>query len=323
MRLALVRTVTISEYTRRVRQRGFLLSALLVPLLIVAGAIVAGFVATSAESISKPIAVVDLSGVLGAAEPLPDQGDTTFILYPDADAATTAVREGAVDAAFVVSADYLTTRRVTSYSPGDLPSEAASSFSRYLEWNAAAQLPDQVRRRAIEPLRLTALTLDGRRSFSEDSWPNLVIPYVAAILFFVTVISSASNAVRAVVDEKESRTMEILVTSVSPNELMAGKIAALFVLGLTQLVAWSVAAAVAFLVARTRVAALRHVQYGLVLPGAGICHVSARLLPHRRAIGGCRRHHHRPTRGPAVGHHSDLAIRTACHAVLHPSVPTQ
>lgn len=74
MRLSMVKVVAFSEYSRRMKQRGFLLSSLLLPLVVVAGIAIAGFLGTSAESVSKPLGVVDEAGILGQPSPLPEEG---------------------------------------------------------------------------------------------------------------------------------------------------------------------------------------------------------------------------------------------------------
>ncbi len=260
MRPRVVWTVLRSEFLRRVKQRGYLLSALLMPLLIIIVVVVAGFLGASAETVTKPIAVVDQAGVLANAEPLPDPDEIQFVAYPDEAAAIAAVDDGTVAAAFVLPPDYATTRKVTAYSPGDLQRGAQDGFRHYMRWNLAAGLSEELRERASGEMDLVARSLDGTREVSDKNWPNVVIPFIAAMLFFITVMASASDAVRAVVDEKETRTMEILVTSISPNELMGGKILALFGLGMTQLAAWGVAAAVALIVARMNIPELRDFQ---------------------------------------------------------------
>lgn len=246
----MVRVVAFSEYGRRMRQRGFVLGSLLVPLLVVVAIAIAGFLSASAESVGKPLGVVDLAGVLSDPQPLPEAGAPEFVLYHDAEAARRAVDDGVLDAAFVIAPNYSTTREVTSYSPGDLPRQARDGFRAWLRWNLAQPLPEGQRERASKGVDLVVRSLDGRREFSESSWPNVVIPFLAAILFFMIVISSSGNALSAVVDEKETRTMEIIVTSISPNEIMAGKIAAIFAIGLTQMLAWAVVVAVGLVVAR-------------------------------------------------------------------------
>ena len=54
----------------------------------------------------------------------------------------------------------------------------------------------------------------------------------------VAVFTSSGYLMQAVVDEKENRTMEIMVTSVSPSKMMAGKVIGLIGVGLTQILTW-------------------------------------------------------------------------------------
>jgi ABC-2 type transport system permease protein len=63
-------------------------------------------------------------------------------------------------------------------------------------------------------------------------------PFVAGLMFFIVVMTSGGYLLQAVVEEKENRTMEIMVTSVSPNQLMTGKIIGNIAVGLTQLFFW-------------------------------------------------------------------------------------
>jgi ABC-2 type transport system permease protein len=57
-------------------------------------------------------------------------------------------------------------------------------------------------------------------------------------MFVIVIMTSGGYLLQAVVEEKENRTMEIVITSVSPGQLMAGKIIGNISVGLTQLVIW-------------------------------------------------------------------------------------
>jgi ABC-2 type transport system permease protein len=58
------------------------------------------------------------------------------------------------------------------------------------------------------------------------------------LIFFIAIATSSGYLLQAVVEEKENRTMEILVTTVSPGQLMAGKIIGDIAIGFTQLFTW-------------------------------------------------------------------------------------
>jgi ABC-2 type transport system permease protein len=65
---------------------------------------------------------------------------------------------------------------------------------------------------------------------------------------------------QAVVEEKENRTMEVIITSVSPNQFMAGKIIGDTAIGLTQIVLWMVFIVIPILVFRNSISFLRGIQ---------------------------------------------------------------
>ena len=70
------------------------------------------------------------------------------------------------------------------------------------------------------------------------------MPILAGILFVIVINISGGYLLQAVVEEKENRTMEIILTSVSSDQLMAGKIMGNLSVGLTQLLIWLAAAGI-------------------------------------------------------------------------------
>ena len=65
---------------------------------------------------------------------------------------------------------------------------------------------------------------------------------------------------QAVVEEKENRTMEVIITSVSPNQFMAGKIIGDTCVGLTQILAWMLFIVVPILIGRNAITLLQGIQ---------------------------------------------------------------
>jgi ABC-2 type transport system permease protein len=77
---------------------------------------------------------------------------------------------------------------------------------------------------------------DKRGEFSEVS--SFVVPYVFTLLFLLSIMSSAGYLLQGVAEEKENRVIEILLSSVTPNQLLAGKVIGLCGAGLTQIAVW-------------------------------------------------------------------------------------
>jgi ABC-2 type transport system permease protein len=274
--------ITGSEYWRRMRRRGYVVASFLLPLLLGAGIVVAVHLGTRQRGATRPVGITDLAGLIVQMRQLPEDGAIRFVAVDGDGAARKAVLAGEVAAAFVISTDYRATRAVTSYSVGTLPREVRDAFERFVRWNLTQGLSPEAATRATDGISLVSRSLDGRRELSESTWPNAVIPFVGAILFFVTVISNAQSALQSIVDEKESRTVEILFTSVSPKELMAGKVLAIFLIGMTQLAVWMVALTVGLVVAKGQVPELRTFR----LDWTFVLVVSAAFLPAYALITG-------------------------------------
>ena len=83
----------------------------------------------------------------------------------------------------------------------------------------------------------------------EDQWFMMIIPIIAGITFIIVVLTSGGYLLTSVVEEKENRTMEIVITSVTPTQLMTGKTIGNISVGLTQLIVWLVFAWIGIVVA--------------------------------------------------------------------------
>jgi ABC-2 type transport system permease protein len=125
--------------------------------------------------------------------------------------------------------------------------------------NLVASFSPAVRERLLAGPRITVRDLDSGRTFSADSFATIVLPIVASFLFFFATMSAASYMLRVVADEKENRTIEVVITSVTPAQLIGGKAAGLLAATLTQLLIYLVTVAAGLAVAAPRVAALRQV----------------------------------------------------------------
>jgi len=104
---------------------------------------------------------------------------------------------------------------------------------RMLDQNIDVALVGQLSRRiAFETFEIDE---EGETS-KGDGLSSFLIPYLFLMILFMTVFMSGQLLLRSVMEERTSRTMEILLSSVTPDELMRGKILGLGALGMTQMV---------------------------------------------------------------------------------------
>jgi ABC-2 type transport system permease protein len=87
---------------------------------------------------------------------------------------------------------------------------------------------------------------EGKESVSEVETYRQWAPVVFVYLLFAMILNVAQMLLSGTVEEKSSRIVEVLLSSVTPSELMLGKLLGVAGIGLTILVAWIVSAAVMF-----------------------------------------------------------------------------
>lgn len=94
------------------------------------------------------------------------------------------------------------------------------------------------------PPRLKAVALNETGGISTrgviDEVSQFAVPYVFTIFFMLSIMTSAGYLLQSVAEEKENRVMEVLLSSLTPDQLLAGKVIGLGGAGLTQILVWVV-----------------------------------------------------------------------------------
>ena len=140
------------------------------------------------------------------------------------------------------------------------PGNAWGEFDDFVRANLVAGLPEEVQHRLLEGPNVTVHDLASGREFSENSVVNIILPFVATFFFYFATMSAAGYMLGVVADEKENRTMEVMLTSLTPGQLIGGKAVGLLAASLTQLAVYVVAAVVALKVAAPYVVELQQAE---------------------------------------------------------------
>lgn len=250
------------EYLKTIRRRAFWLGTFGLPLLIVVIIVVSAAVFGSGRG-GKPLGYVDHAGIL-AAGVYPNVGESKFTemrAFPDEAAATAALEAGQIQAFYVVPADYWQSPGVTVYYWDEYPPEAVrEDWSAFMRANLAAGLPQDVRQRVLGGIDLTVRSADGRREAGEGNVLNLFMPLFAGLFFVFSVMISSGYLLQAVTDEKENRTVEVMFTSLSPEQLIGGKAVGLIAVALSQVLVWVLAVVVGLVVGARFLEILRTIK---------------------------------------------------------------
>lgn len=226
------------EYTRHVFRKRFLFALLSLPLFILVMGFVI-FLLIRSEFNLQPIGYVDHSGLLSGPDAI-DSGDNWVTLrqFEREEDAQEALNSGEIQAYYVLSPDYLVSRQTKLIALEEPSGVATSQFTQLVRANLLSRFPAQVVQRLSQGNQLVVQSLDGSREFVQGDWLGFVLPFMVGFVFLIAVFATSGYLLQAVVEEKENRTMELLVTAITPNKLMAGKIVGIIAVGWTQLIAW-------------------------------------------------------------------------------------
>ncbi len=267
------------EFRRQLRRPSFTAATLVIAAMMV---IAIPVVPALLDVISPPaifnldenalatVGYVDLAGVL-ANESLDSPK-----FYNDTAMGIQAVQQGKIDTLFILPADYLTTGKVEEYIvPGEgrnlygTPAEWA--FESYLRYNLAeGKLDNNTLSRILSPASYKRFNIEVDGTINEESSAveagEIVIPVFFGVFLMITVLSGSGALLRSVYEEKETRMIEMLITTASPLSIMTGKLLALWSARLIQIVVWVIVGAFA----------LPAIFHGI--PGGGELTISTGLL---------------------------------------------
>jgi len=122
-------------------------------------------------------------------------------------------------------------------------------INNFLLDNLLKNEPPDIIQRVKKPIDSEYFTLNENGPKSEDSGFSIVIlPILFSMLFTLSIFASSGFLLQSVIEEKENKIMEIILSSVSHEDLLKGKIVGLGALGLTQVLIYLVLAAVMILI---------------------------------------------------------------------------
>jgi ABC-2 type transport system permease protein len=240
-----------TEFINTITRRSFLLILILVPLvpaLILGGVSLFGGDNTGedVENIFQPSqqektseGYVDQADIIHS---LPEWiGQDRLIPYDGEDDARSAVVNGDINGYYLIPSDYIQSGDVRYVREDFNPLGAIEEtyiITSVIEYNLLGGDP-QRHQAFVNPAQVQQIDLSPDDNERDESSPlAFYLPYGVTLLFYILILTSASLMLNSVAKEKENRVMEILMSSVKPKQLMAGKILGLGLVGLLQMILW-------------------------------------------------------------------------------------
>ena len=250
------------EYLENVRRKSFMVSTILVPLLMAAFFVLPVVLAMFVPDRTYRVAVVDQVGGVGGdvAAALVDtlkNGDAKYVVESidasgdkfagEREARIAAVQRGELDIVIAVPASVLeegkaeyVTREARNFNIFDRFTDVVSDaiVARRLE---AQGFDFQRVRRLTEPVALEMSRVSDTGEVQEKNFlAEYGLVFIFVMILYMAILSWGITISRSIVEEKGSRVIEVLLSSITARDLMIGKLVGVGLAGMTQLAIWAV-----------------------------------------------------------------------------------
>jgi ABC-2 type transport system permease protein len=208
----------------------------------------------------------------GAGDAAAPTEDDTFRAFADIDDAGEALAAGEVDSVFVVPSDFPrrhdVVRLARSWAP---PSGDVGAVTDRLRRRVWPDAPPEVTAAMVRPQQRIDVDLiappasvaaEAEAAAGADDPSRLMLVLAVGLLLYTTIFTASSYLMQSVTTEKENRVIEVLLTSVSPLELLAGKVTGLGMLGGLQLLIWGGFGLLSLNVGAVFIAAAATIRFG-------------------------------------------------------------
>jgi ABC-2 type transport system permease protein len=246
------------EYLTRVRSKGFIIGTILSPLIMSSFILIPLLIGRSGGQDKYQIVALDQSGDallferlnLALAPTKPGQPQYELLreeiasqeqLDARRQALSQRVADKQLDGYLILPPDALRQEEIKFYAKN------ATGFTNRARLEGALRNAISERRIAQEGLdaerirNLTKgvdLTIVNARGESEGG--RVLVAFILLMFIYITVLIYGVTVMRGVMEEKQSRIIEVLLASVKPFDLMLGKVIGIGLVGLTQYVVWAV-----------------------------------------------------------------------------------
>lgn len=249
------------EFLKIVKRKQFLLITFGFPiffLLIMAIPMMANLMVLDDDPDLKSIGYIDQTGLfnLSSKNTAGSQAIVSvkeinksieFIQYTVNEEAEKAIISKTISSYIIIPDDYLQNGTIELYSTNSgFDFQEMELSARLSEIIITTLLTDKVDDdtlgRIIEPVDMKLFTIDTAGDVREKGISDIIgdfaLPFITGMLLIITIFSASGYLLRGVAEEKETRVIEIILSSLSPRELLTGKIIGLGCVGLLQITIW-------------------------------------------------------------------------------------
>ena len=237
------------EFAQSLRRKSYIIMTLAFPLLALA-AIGVSQIIGGIGGPSEPDKIITVGYVDNTNSFInyTDQQGVTLTPQTSEEEAVNALLEGEISEYFVIPPDYVESgiiNRFTTERELEPPGNTVAAIRDFLQSNLLeGQASQEISNRVKFPMALFSTVLDeaGQPTDEVGGFAAFILPYIFSILLLMAIFTSSGYVLQGLGEEKENRIMEILLSSVSPRQLITDKVLGLGAAGLLQMVFWLLSA---------------------------------------------------------------------------------
>lgn len=237
------------EFNERVRKKSFIITTILMPVLMIVLIIAPALIMEYSRGEQKTIAVIDDSGLVA-----PQLQSNEELRFEPTDLTTEEARRSLTDRFGVL---YIGSDILENPSNVKLYANASSSLS--IESNITGQIEDILEAEKLKAYHIdnlqqildevkTTVTLQTFRndksqeaeSQAQSSTVATAAGYILGFVLYMFLLIYGSMVMQSVIEEKNNRVLEVVVSSVRPFDLMLGKILGVALVAVVQVLIWGV-----------------------------------------------------------------------------------
>jgi len=238
------------EFKERVYKKSFIITTLLMPLLLALVSVAPTLIMIFAKGEAKQISVIDNSGIV--ADKLESNEEISFITLVNADLQQELKNSLEKDEFGVL---YIGEDIVTN--PSNIQLYTNSSSSMMIEDNIADQVEEIIEQERLKEYNLENLREildkvevnislstfrngDDEQSTASSSAASSFVGFILGFVLYFFLVIYGSIVMQSIIEEKNSRILEVLVSTVRPFDMMMGKILGVAAVAATQILVWGV-----------------------------------------------------------------------------------
>ena len=238
--------VALTEFITNVKRKEFIILTLLLPLILLTSMVIPLFFMQTVSHEKETLGVVDETGIV---MPVLKERYTDYLIkeIANAEEARQLLENNNISSYIIIEKNFIEKGKVSYYSKIQLSSFSSANMNleRIVSDIAIENLlrnegiSNEIINKVKDPIEMERITVTKTGDEKETPF-SFVGNYLLPLFLFMSIMNAGGYLLNGIVEEKENKVVEVLLSTISPSELLSGKILGLGGLGILQVSIWGI-----------------------------------------------------------------------------------